>query len=300
MKSIAWRAVIGCMMAFVIAAGVPGMNGPALARDNAAAELAGGESPTGPAPPVNEAAITSAVQAVKAGDAAMVTADQQILYDNGPLVNSPGTGVGGADESVLQTSLGMNTLGFGNQFTNGYRMADDFEVTGGPWRIRQIHFFAYQTNAATDPSTMTGIYLQIWDGPPNDPASGVVWGDLTTNRLTASSWSGIYRVSETSPLATNRPVMRNIAAVDVTLEPGTYWLDWTTDGTLALSGPWAPPITITGQTTTGNALQFTAAWAEALDTGTATQQGMPFTIYGDAGKYPWIIMLPAATSGAGR
>ncbi|MEZ4642505.1 MAG: hypothetical protein R3E31_07155 [Chloroflexota bacterium] len=35
-----------------------------------------------------------------------------ILYDNGTLVNSPGTGAGGADESVLQsTSLTMNTLG---------------------------------------------------------------------------------------------------------------------------------------------------------------------------------------------
>ncbi|MFQ5585069.1 MAG: M4 family metallopeptidase, partial [Calditrichia bacterium] len=34
-----------------------------------------------------------------------------LLYNNGPLINSPGTGVGGADESVLQTtSLGMITL----------------------------------------------------------------------------------------------------------------------------------------------------------------------------------------------
>ena len=35
-----------------------------------------------------------------------------LLYDNGPLVNSRGTGAGGADESVLQTTLGMNTYGF--------------------------------------------------------------------------------------------------------------------------------------------------------------------------------------------
>ncbi|NJN45037.1 MAG: hypothetical protein HC806_10170, partial [Anaerolineae bacterium] len=36
----------------------------------------------------------------------------QALYESGPFVNSPLSGVGGADESILQSALfGMNTLG---------------------------------------------------------------------------------------------------------------------------------------------------------------------------------------------
>lgn len=209
---------------------------------------------------------------------------EAILYDNGPVVNSVGTGVGGADESILQTvSLSMTTLGFGHQFLTGNRMADDFTVADpAGWDIQTITFFAYQTGSSTT-STMTGIYLQIWDGPPDNPASTVVFGDLVTNRLQSTAWSNAYRVTETTTgSATDRPIMASVATVGTTLPAGTYWVDWMTDGSLA-SGPWAPPITITGSATTGNAIQFIAsggAWGPALDGGSATQQGMPFIIEG--------------------
>ncbi len=205
-----------------------------------------------------------------------------VLWDNGPLVTHPGGGYNGADASVLQTALGLNTYGIGNQFLNGHRMADDFEIT--PllgWQIDHITFFAYQTGVYSDPptSTITGLYYQIWDGPPDSPSSTVVFGDLTTNRLLSTTWSNIYRVTDTAITNTQRPIMDNVAGAGVTLLPGDYWLDWTTDGLLT-SGPWAPPISILGQITTGNALQYTTAWAAARDTGTNTQQGMPFIIEG--------------------
>jgi len=118
---------------------------------------------------------------------------EALLWDNGPLVNSPGTGAGGADESVLQSvTLGMNTLGFGHHSTSTY-MADDFTITDiGGWTIDSLIFFAYQTNAGI-PSTFTGVYYEIWDGRPDDPASSVVFGDLTTNRLIYTEFSNIYR-----------------------------------------------------------------------------------------------------------
>ena len=74
------------------------------------------------------------------------------------------------------------------------------------------------------------------------------------------------------------------ADANVTLAAGTYWLDWQVDGTLS-SGPWAPPISILGQTTTGNGLQSVSggAFAPALDGGTGTQQGLPFQLLGDGG-----------------
>ncbi|HBX69929.1 MAG TPA: hypothetical protein DEH25_11285, partial [Chloroflexi bacterium] len=205
-----------------------------------------------------------------------------VLLDTVQLVNSPGTGAGGADESMVQnSSLGMTSLGFGHQVANGNRVADDFTIADpGGWQIDTITFFAYQTGSPTA-STITAVNLRIWDGPPNDPASTVVFGDTTTNRLSSSAWSGIYRVSETSSGGTTRPIMANVVTVNIQLPPGTYWLDWQEGGTLT-SGPWAPPITINGQTTTGNALQYTGSWAAALDVGTLTPQGLPFIIDGNA------------------
>jgi hypothetical protein len=67
----------------------------------------------------------------------------------------------------------------------------------------------------------------------------------------------------------------------VNLAPGTYWVEFQFGGTLS-SGPWAPPVSILGQTTTGNALQKTSTgWAQALDTGSGSVQGMPFLIMGN-------------------
>jgi hypothetical protein len=209
-------------------------------------------------------------------------APQDLLWDNGPLVTHPGGGAGGADASALQITLTMNTYGFGHQADLGYRVADDFTVGGSSsWRIDRITFFAYQTDGPVSPSPITGVYYQIWDGPPDVITSTVVFGDLTTNRLLNTTWSNIYRVSDANLLSPIRPIYADTASAGVILPPGTYWIEWMTDGDTSYSGPWAPPISILGQTTTGNALHETGGgWAPANDSGTITQQGLPFVIEG--------------------
>jgi hypothetical protein len=176
----------------------------------------------------------------------------------------------------------MTTLGFGHQVVNNNRIADDFTVPDPGWDIATITFFAYQTGSSTS-STITAVNLQIWDGPPNAGGT-VVWGNPFDNVLATTVWSGIYRVSEsTTGQSADRPIMANTVTVGTTLPPGTYWLDWQSDGSLT-SGPWAPPITINGQATTGNAIQFIGddgLWQDALDSGSITQQGFPFIIDGD-------------------
>jgi hypothetical protein len=206
--------------------------------------------------------------------------NRALLHDNGPLVNSEGTGSGGADESVLQGSLGMTTLGAGIQFAVGNHMADDF-VVDETWTVDEFTFYGYQTNSG-DASTMTGGYLQIYDGNPSS-GGALVWGDMTTNRMTSTQFSNIYRVSETTGGTTARPIMEIVCETPgLVLEPGTYWVEYTLDGS-ATSGPWAPPITITGEATTGNALQLTSdGWAPFTDGGSLTAQGMPFLINGTA------------------
>ncbi len=252
---------------------------PPVVNGGEVAELVGTEAPKVATPVPSAIAQTSVPYAPVAA-----------LYDNGPLVNSPGTGAGGADESMLQSvSLGMGTLGFGHQAAYGYRIADDFTVTGSGWFVDTITFYAYQTGSGLV-STISAVNLQIWNGVPGAPGSSVVFGDTTTNRLINTTWSGIYRVSETSSGDTMRPIMANTVKVGVMLPPGTYWLDWQSDGTLS-SGPWAPPVTINGQATTGNALQYVGAWGAALDTGTGTQQDFPFIIAGQ--DAPWLFEIPA-------
>ncbi len=239
--------------------------------------------------------LEAAVSPAPEGPVPLWAGPEAVLWDNGPLTTHPLACAGGTqDASRLQTSLGMNTLGFGHQFSYGYRMSDDFTVTDpGGWNIDTITFFAYQTGAPSSPSPITGVYLQIWDGPPWAGGS-VIWGDLVTNRLLSSTFSGIQRDSETSPCANNRYIFANVAGVGIFLPPGQYWLDWMTDGNPSYSGPWAPPITILGQTTTGDAYQYTTAWNPALDSGISTQQGMPFIIEGTLAfvDIPWLSEDP--------
>ncbi len=236
-------------------------------------------------------------------------APDAVLYDNGPLVNSAGTGVGGANESVLQTStLLMTTLGFGHQVLNNNWVADDFTVSdAGGWTVDTATFFAYQTGSSTT-STMTNVNWILYDGQPGGGGSVVTSG----SGLASTVWANIYRVTQTTTgVATDRPIMATTVNMgSLALPAGTYWLAWQTAGTLG-SGPWAPPVTINGQATTGNGLQSlggTAAWAPANDGGSLTQQGFPFILEGTVGggepcvtlsNISWLSLVPTAGSNAG-
>ncbi|OIP51765.1 MAG: hypothetical protein COZ75_13210 [Flavobacteriaceae bacterium CG_4_8_14_3_um_filter_34_10] len=205
-----------------------------------------------------------------------------IIYSNGPVFNTPGGGAGGADLSLLENlTVGNTTLGAGIQTLSANRMSDDWVVTETV-EVTSIDFYAYQTGSTTT-STMTGVTLQIWDGIPNDPASQVIYGDDAISAMTGTTWSGIYRASETTPQDNARPIMTNtVATPGLILTPGTYWLDWDADGTLA-SGPWAPPIALLGPGPVGNAIQYigtNAAWQDSIDGGSGNPLGFPFDVTG--------------------
>ncbi|TFG92734.1 MAG: hypothetical protein E4H15_03050, partial [Syntrophobacterales bacterium] len=217
-----------------------------------------------------------------------------VLYHNGPLINSRGTASGGAQESVVQsTSLGMENSGWLINRGGGNRVADDFVIRDSVGaEIGAITFFAYQTGSTTA-STITGVYYQIWDGPPNDAGSSVVWGNLTTNRLAHTVWSGIYRVWDDELGATNRPIMLVRATPpELSLATGTYWLEWQMTGSLA-SGPWCPFVTMDGLATTGNALwsdNDADPWDPLTDdtgNGTGPVQGLPFILHS-----PYVYYIP--------
>ncbi|RLD50462.1 MAG: hypothetical protein DRJ05_19585, partial [Bacteroidetes bacterium] len=223
-------------------------------------------------------------------------APESVLWDNGPLVTLPGGGSGGTDYSELQdATLGMGTYGTGFQISAGNSIADDFDVTG-TWTVTSITFYGYQTGSGP-PSTLNDVRFQVYDGDPSAGGS-VIFGDLTTPVMISTEWTNIWRVLESGP-SENRPIMEIVAdASGLVLSAGTYWIEWQVGGT-GTSGPWAPPISIPGVSTTGNAIQHTASgWAAFIDVG---PQGMPFIIEGTAGALPdddiRVSQIIAPTSG---
>lgn len=169
-------------------------------------------------------------------------------------------------------------------FSPHLHWADDFTLALST-PINTITFFAYQTGSTTT-SSFTGVRVRIvsFAGDLSGQAKNagtVVFGDLTTNRLASTGFTNAYRVVDFTPLDTTRPIMSITATIGVTLPPGSYWVQWELSGTLGV-GPFVPPITIIGQSTTGNGVQSVngAAWSSVVDGGISTRQGFPFLIDG--------------------
>lgn len=209
----------------------------------------------------------------------VLASGETLLYDNGPVVNSQGTGVGGADESLVQTDLGLSYFGVycHTGSVSGFRCADDFSIEAGPGQVDRIVVYGFENLAGTT-STVTRATLRIWDGPPGDPASTVVFGDGTTNRLLGSSWIGAYRLwDDDSGTNDQRAIMRVEIAVGTSLASGTYWLDWNVNATPGGQGFMTPFITIDGVADTGNGLvSVDGAWQTVDDHG--HPQGLPFRV----------------------
>ncbi|MBI5540865.1 MAG: T9SS type A sorting domain-containing protein [Bacteroidia bacterium] len=198
-----------------------------------------------------------------------------LLYSNGPFRTDIGTGPAGGDVSMLAAPL--TNYGFGHNIATFAHVAEDVLINATSWTIDSLVFYSYQTNS-TLTSTFTAVHVAIWDGDPSLPTSTIVWGDTTTNVLSRTVFSGCYRANTLT--GATRPIMRNVVNVPaIVLNGGAYWIQWASAGSLT-SGPWANPITITGQAITGNAKQKigAGAWGNLLD-GT-NGVGLPFEVYG--------------------
>jgi hypothetical protein len=222
-----------------------------------------------------------------------VSQAQNIIYDSGSPISHSGTNF---DTSFVQdVTLSMNTFGWLHQ--NNYRIADEFAISEDVV-IDSIAFYAFVPGTNTN-STLTGYFLQIWDGNPSDSTSSVVWGNTTTNLLSSTSFANAYRMVESAPFFLSRPIMRSFADLGgLQLNAGTYWLDWSV--TTSSGNTFAVPITIAGQDTTGNALRFDPflpGWLEVKDNN--APQGMPFQIYGsiDATSDVGIVAITQPASG---
>lgn len=201
--------------------------------------------------------------------------EESIIYTNGPIVD----GRYGSNLSILQGDLGLVSMGFTANKSNSSSLADDFVLTDD-FDISKIEFYVYQTNETS--ISITEAYIQIWDGDPSN-GGNVIWGDLSTNILDEVAFTDIRRVENTDQSSTKRIIQLVSANTSgLSLDAGSYYVQATFNGTGA-SGPFLPPITVTDETYTGDAIQFLSSlndWQPVLDSNLGDPQGLPFNIYG--------------------
>lgn len=199
---------------------------------------------------------------------------QNLIYDNGPVYNIESPQL----ISLLQDeTLNFNTYGFNSSREGGYRLLDEFILEKGAI-IDYILLYAYQQNE-TEPS-INAAYVQIWKGNPYYDGQ-LIWGDMITNVLTSVEITDGLRTTESMPNDESRLIQEIIVNTpDLIVDAGEYWIDYSLEG-IGESGPWSPPITITGVTHTGNAMQHNGwAYTAVIDIGVNEFQGIPFKVFG--------------------
>ena len=238
------------------------------------------------------ARAVSLALSLAAGSLAGPALGDVVLWNNGPLVNAPFAGSGGAHDSRLQSELGMTSLAFAGILTTpsspaGAGVADDFVVdTPGGWQLSRIRVYSVPLASGTEP--MSSMWLAIWNGPPWLAGSNAVFSSSAGGSFGPA---GVYRVPGAQPLDTSLPVTAGTLPVGITLPPGHYWLSWQPNvGTAFGFIPRVPPVTLNGQATTGDGRvsntfcdlggSCSTSWFDALDAGTNTPQGFPFVIEG--------------------
>ncbi len=201
-------------------------------------------------------------------------------FTNGPISTGATTSNGTAAPTGFTWSEMHSTntnFGYSGSVAAGSSVAEDFIVPAGPsWGVTKMTFYAYSTGFAGAASPFDDVRVAIYNTNPSIGTPSPIFGDRTTNRFAASSSAAIYRIANATP-GTTRLVFRVEANVNVTLAPGTYWVEWSV-GT-ALASNFMPPVTVAGSANApgSNALQrTTTGWAALLD-GT-TPQAMPFLI----------------------
>lgn len=191
-------------------------------------------------------------------------------YYQGDFVTHPGMGYNGADASaVCGMSAGATSFGKNGRYTHsdGYYLFTDEFVCDGPAIINSMEFYAYQSQSGTT-STMTGLYIQIYDGCPRE-GGNVIWGDLNQNLLSSTGFMNAYRVSELyyGLSYTANPIMYLDADnLGIHLDAGTYWVVVGFRGNDDLDGPYGVPVSIWDEPESGNSLwKYWDGWTENYD-----------------------------------
>lgn len=214
------------------------------------------------------------------------------LYNNGPMATGSVSSLGtvapaGTQWSELQdtpTTPANGTLGYSVNYLSTvaagpFRQGDDFTVTGSGWSISSLTVYGFWTGGTPTSSFTSGV-VRIWNARPDAAGASVVAGDLTTNRLSGTSFTNLYRTGRASS-STSRPILAATLDLNVTLGPGTYWIEY---GLAAgTANVFSPLVTIPGQVSTPNANAFfytSQTYYAMVDSNSAEPLAVPFALNG--------------------
>ncbi len=229
-------------------------------------------------------------------------ASAAVLYNNSNITTGVGNGFMGADTSAI--SAPQTAFGYGENGTASpqVHLADQFTLSSAS-TISSIVFNGYSTSTYPFPPTspFTSATLNIWNAQPGQAGSVVLF---TSNTLSMTAWTGVYRVTGTTLTNAQRPVMSlSMAFANVSLMAGTYWASWTVTGVVApgvTTSVFCPPVmNANGTTQAGNALQSLdsgATWAAVADGG--IRPSVPLTVNGTAIPEPTTTALFLLSGGA--
>ena len=207
-------------------------------------------------------------------------------------VTDPGAMSDGSDASWIKGA--STTWGPSGNYAGGYYLADDFTVNTAT-SLTEIEVYGYQTGSTTE-STFTGLYAMILSGNPMEGTVDTIWGDMTTNLMTSTSFTNCYRGSDGQTTATTRPIMAVTASgLNINLAAGTYWLVYGMTGTLS-SGPWAVPYSDPVVGNMGDGLQYSSSgWAALTDSGSGAYGPAMKLSFGDIESFDWTTVNNIST-----
>ncbi len=198
-------------------------------------------------------------------------------------------------QSEPGSAISNTVNGIGAQITSngGNAVSDDFTIPiNQVWNISKLTFFAYQTGYYGTASPFTELHVRIYNMIPSNLSSEIIFGDLTTNRLTASSEFLMYRIPNTitpnggTPPSLNRKIFKLEASIDLVLTAGTYWIEW--QQYAGINSNFSPPSTVVNTRTQQdyNSIQWLGTsnnWIPLIDTGN------PYTIGEVTIDMPFIV-----------
>jgi hypothetical protein len=169
------------------------------------------------------------------------------------VVTRPGGGCSGRDVSETQTGLGLQANGFNCLATTPNTVADDFVVPDGQtWSIDQVVFYMYRTNSTTPSISSVEVRLQAQNPLGNFVPSLTAYSPSVT-------MSGVHKAFDYDLGSCSYRLQQCIVTLDTpyVAAAGTHYLIWQASGSGSASGPWVPPVVVSGavQKPGANAMQ---------------------------------------------
>ena len=215
-----------------------------------------------------------------------------VLYDRSNVRTGIGNGAYGADTSSKAANASYAGYPFPQSLTPPVWVAEQFTLSSLSL-VNSVVVLADSTwpSYGVPPnSPFFGATMNIWNGQPGVAGSTIV---ASSNLLTDSRWTGIYRAGPPDFTSELRPIMSlTLGFNNVALTDGTYYAAWSITllipGGIVYQAECPPVMNPDGTMPMGTALQTLdgTQWTAIVDPGVGYQIGLPIEVTGTAVPEP--------------